>query len=52
MQEGKSKHWEKILNEMTGTGKLNASSLKSYFKPLIDWLISKNKELGNKIGWD
>lgn len=49
---GQSRPWPKVMQMLTGTENMNASSLLRYFKPLEEWLTSKNKELKVKLGWD
>lgn len=49
---GSSKPWPDALESMTGERKLDASAFLEYFKPLSDWLLKTNKELGVYIGWD
>lgn len=49
LQAGSSKPWPDVLQEAIGANKLNASSLMTYFKPIIDWLQIQN---GNEtLGW-
>lgn len=52
MKLGASKPWPDALEVMTGQRNMDASAILEYFKPLEDWLIIKNKELGVNIGWD
>lgn len=49
---GSSKPWPDALEVMTGVRKMDASAFLEYFKPLEDWLIKTNKELGVHIGWE
>lgn len=49
---GSSKPWPDALEVMTGERKMDASAFLEYFKPLEDWLIKTNKELGVHIGWE
>ena len=49
---GSSKPWPEAMRAITGQDKMDASAFREYFKPLEDWLMAKNKELGEPIGWD
>ena len=48
---GSSKPWQEAMKVITGDDKMDASALVEYFKPLEKWLVDKNKELGEEIGW-
>ena len=48
---GLSKPWWEAMKVITGQEKMDASAFREYFKPLEDWLIKKNKELSEPIGW-
>lgn len=48
MKLGASKHWSKVLEEMTGESKINASALLEYFKPLKDFLVNENQRLAKE----
>lgn len=52
MKLGLSKPWPDALEAITGERSMSASVILEYFKPLKDWLIIKNKELGVVIGWE
>ncbi|CAO1336207.1 unnamed protein product [Diamesa serratosioi] len=52
MKLGASKPWPDALEVMTGERNMNANAILEYYKPLEDWLIIKNKELGVNIGWE
>nr|XP_057917210.1 angiotensin-converting enzyme isoform X2 [Doryrhamphus excisus] len=49
LQAGSSKPWPVVLQEALGTDKMNASSLMSYFAPVIEWLRQQNVD--ETIGW-
>lgn len=38
LQSGSSKPWPEILEEITGSPKMDAGPMLEYFKPLNDWL--------------
>ena len=52
MRQGASKPWTEIMEEMTGQPKMDSRAMRSYFKPLEDWLIKENRRTGAKIGWE
>ena len=52
LRMGSSKPWPDAMEEMTGQRKIDPSAILEYFKPLEDWLIKKNEELGVNIGWE
>jgi len=37
---------------ITGQDIMDTSAILEYFKPLEHWLIAKNEELGETIGWE
>lgn len=49
LQAGSSKPWPEVLEEAIGTNKLNASSLMTYFQPIIKWLEEQNVK--ETLGW-
>lgn len=49
---GSSKSWPKALEAMTGERQLNASDILEYFRPLEQWLLKTNEQLGVHIGWE
>lgn len=51
MEAGFSKNWQELLQEVTGTNKLDASAIKEYFKPLTDFLTELRQKEGYAIGW-
>lgn len=48
---GSSRPWPEAMNAITGQDRMDASAFREYFKPLEMWLIAKNKELEEPIGW-
>lgn len=52
LRMGSSKPWPDAMEVMTGQRQIDPSAILEYFKPLEDWLIQKNKELGVNIGWE
>ncbi|XP_026535627.1 angiotensin-converting enzyme [Notechis scutatus] len=51
MQAGSSRHWQDILQQLTGTNKMDASALLEYFKPVIEWLKEENGKNNETLGW-
>uniref|UniRef100_A0A8C6VKL6 Angiotensin-converting enzyme n=1 Tax=Naja naja TaxID=35670 RepID=A0A8C6VKL6_NAJNA len=51
MQAGSSRHWQDILQQVTGTSKMDASALLEYFKPIIEWLKNENGKNNETLGW-
>lgn len=51
MSAGASQHWQELLSETTGVGKLDGSALREYFAPLEDWLRNENLRTGEKVHW-
>lgn len=49
---GSSKPWPDALEAMTGQRNLDATDILEYFKPLEEWLLKTNKQLGVNIGWE
>ena len=48
---GSSRPWPEVMKVMTGQEKMDASAIREYFAPLEKWLIAKNSELGETVGW-
>lgn len=48
---GSSKPWPEAMKVLTGQDRMDASAFREYFKPLEEWLINKNKELNETVGW-
>ncbi|XP_064108424.1 angiotensin-converting enzyme-like [Macrobrachium nipponense] len=52
LQLGSSKHWKEAMSVLTGEeGKMDASVIREYFKPLEDWLREDNLKHGEFVGW-
>ncbi len=51
MQNGFSKSWPQVLEDMTGTPEMSASSFLKYFLPLYDFLAQENAKNGECVGW-
>lgn len=49
---GTSKPWPDAMEVMTGQRQLDAGALLEYFKPMEEWLLKTNRELGVNIGWE
>ena len=49
---GSSQPWPEAMHAITGQRKMDASAFREYFKPLELWLIKKNGELNETIGWN
>lgn len=49
---GTSKPWPDAMEVMTGQRQLDASALLEYFRPMEEWLLKTNEELGVNIGWE
>lgn len=48
---GFSKPWPEAMQLITGQPNMSASAMMSYFKPLLDWLLTENGRHGEKLGW-
>jgi Angiotensin-converting enzyme len=48
---GSSRPWPDAMEVMTGQRELDAGALLEYFKPLEDWLVQTNADLGVEVGW-
>ncbi|CAL8109844.1 unnamed protein product [Orchesella dallaii] len=51
MEKGTSRHWTEILEETTGTQKIDSSPLLKYFEPLRLWLEQEIRRLNLTVGW-
>ena len=51
LQKGSSEPWPDTLEAMTGSRKMDASAVKEYFKPLIDWLDQEINDKSIPVGW-
>ena len=52
LQAGSSRPWPEVLEEMTGSKKLDASAIVEYFKPLEVWLDQQIEENAIPVGWN
>jgi peptidyl-dipeptidase A len=52
LEPGFSKPWPQSLNLLTGSDKMDASSLMTYFQPLYNWLRDANKVAKDCPGWE
>ncbi|VFV22246.1 angiotensin-converting enzyme-like [Lynx pardinus] len=48
---GSSKPWPEVLQKITGQTKVSAKALMTYFKPLLNWLVTENVRQGEILGW-
>uniref|UniRef100_A0A5F8GM13 Angiotensin-converting enzyme n=1 Tax=Monodelphis domestica TaxID=13616 RepID=A0A5F8GM13_MONDO len=48
---GLSQPWPEAMKLITGQPNMSATAIMNYFQPLLDWLITKNKEQGETLGW-
>lgn len=51
MKLGLSKPWPEAMQLITGQPNVSASAMMTYFKPLLDWLVTENGRHGEKLGW-
>lgn len=51
MERGSSDTWQNVLQETIGEGRLDASALREYFRPLEEWLRSENLRTQEVLGW-
>lgn len=51
LKQGSSKPWPEVLQNITGKTKMSAKALMTYFKPLLDWLVTENVRQGEVLGW-
>nr|XP_019588384.1 PREDICTED: angiotensin-converting enzyme-like [Rhinolophus sinicus] len=51
LKQGSSKPWPEVLQNITGKTKMSAKALMTYFKPLLDWLVTENVRQGEILGW-
>lgn len=47
--KGAGQPWQQTMQELTGSGKMDAAALLEYFAPLQDWLQQQNE--GQQCGW-
>uniref|UniRef100_A0A8C2RR85 Angiotensin-converting enzyme n=1 Tax=Capra hircus TaxID=9925 RepID=A0A8C2RR85_CAPHI len=51
MKLGFSQPWPEAMRLITGQSNMSAASMMTYFKPLLDWLVTENGRHGEKLGW-
>lgn len=51
MKLGFSRPWPEAMRLLTGQPKMSAAAMMTYFKPLLDWLVTENTRHGEKLGW-
>ncbi|KFD65854.1 hypothetical protein M514_07059, partial [Trichuris suis] len=51
MSLGSSRPWQEVLSILTGSNELSVAPMVEYMEPLIQWLVKKNAEGGDTIGW-
>ncbi|CAG0916995.1 unnamed protein product [Notodromas monacha] len=52
LKAGGSKHWEEVLEDMTGQREMSVQPLLNYFKPLRKYLQDYIKEHNVPVGWE
>uniref|UniRef100_A0A8C0SQS4 Angiotensin-converting enzyme n=1 Tax=Canis lupus familiaris TaxID=9615 RepID=A0A8C0SQS4_CANLF len=48
---GSSKPWPEVLQKITGQTQMSTKALMTYFKPLLNWLVTENVRQGEILGW-
>ncbi|XP_049717325.1 angiotensin-converting enzyme-like protein Ace3 [Elephas maximus indicus] len=48
---GSSKPWPEVLKMLTGESHVSTKALMTYFKPLMNWLVTENVRQGEVLGW-
>ncbi|XP_057571065.1 angiotensin-converting enzyme isoform X2 [Hippopotamus amphibius kiboko] len=51
MKLGFSRPWPEAMRLITGQPNMSAAAMMTYFKPLLDWLVTENGRHGEKLGW-
>ena len=49
LSKGSSQPWPDVLQELTGSRRMDASALLEYFRPLHQWLERQNEQ--ERLGW-
>ena len=53
MALGSSKPWATVIAKLLPDNpQLSADAILDYYKPMLDWLKSKNKEHKSHVGWN
>nr|XP_021489952.1 angiotensin-converting enzyme-like [Meriones unguiculatus] len=48
---GSSRPWQEVLEDITGEPNISAKAFLTYFKPLLNWLVTENVKQGEILGW-
>ncbi|XP_053426752.1 angiotensin-converting enzyme-like protein Ace3 [Nycticebus coucang] len=48
---GSSQPWPEVLKKLTGQSTVSTKALMTYFKPLLNWLVTENVQQGDILGW-
>ncbi|XP_004749261.2 angiotensin-converting enzyme-like protein Ace3 isoform X1 [Mustela putorius furo] len=48
---GSSRPWPEVLQKITGQPDVSVRALMTYFKPLLNWLVTENVRHGEILGW-
>uniref|UniRef100_A0A8C9CGF5 Angiotensin-converting enzyme n=1 Tax=Phocoena sinus TaxID=42100 RepID=A0A8C9CGF5_PHOSS len=51
MKLGFSRPWPEAMRLITGQPNMSAAAMMTYFKPLLDWLVTENTRHEEKLGW-
>ncbi|XP_053121534.1 angiotensin-converting enzyme isoform X2 [Hemicordylus capensis] len=51
LRVGSSQPWQDILQQVTGTNKMDAAALLEYFSPVTEWLKEQNNKTNETLGW-
>ncbi|XP_061000303.1 angiotensin-converting enzyme isoform X3 [Dama dama] len=51
MKLGFSQPWPEAMRLITGQSNMSAAAMMTYFKPLLDWLVTENGRHREKLGW-
>ncbi|XP_038942571.1 angiotensin I converting enzyme (peptidyl-dipeptidase A) 3 isoform X2 [Rattus norvegicus] len=51
LKVGSSRPWQEVLKEITGKPNISTKALLTYFKPLLNWLVTENVKQGDILGW-
>ncbi|XP_061444219.1 angiotensin-converting enzyme [Rhineura floridana] len=51
LRTGSSQPWQDILQQLTGTNKMDATALLEYFSPVTLWLQEQNRRTNETLGW-
>ncbi|KAM3625521.1 uncharacterized protein V6R79_013443 [Siganus canaliculatus] len=51
LEMGRSESWTKVLENMNGQTKMDATPMLDYFKDLLQWLETENAKHNRLIGW-